>query len=380
MSKQSIEEILDLSILELSRGKTLKAVLAMYPEHQEELSELLNTIQPAITLPKNGIPMPVHRKKYISAMHVPWQQKLQNIFKVAIIPLTAVFIFVGGTQFVVAAQHSLPGDTLYRFKLAAERTRVAITTNQTKKAKLELAYSQKRIEEVSTVLKQDITPDQQAEALNILKEQTEKTFALVPSVATSDAITNNDPTLFKELIAVNNQQKDLLKTLPEQEATKEIADSTLQATEDQEKTLATLIIAVNDPGLLELVEQEVNASGIVQYISLNKQQILVGNQYFSITEETQIKQGENILKLGSLPIKSQVSVVAVKKGETLVAETVEITISSTAAGSGEVKGVKTIKPSTDPTVPTENETVSPDPEETEVIEPGTLTGGYIAEQ
>ncbi len=377
MEKQSIEEILDSSIFELSRGKTLKAVLAMHPEHKEELSELLSTIQPAISLPKNSVPVPVKRNKYVYAIHVPWQQKLQNIFKIAIIPMTAVFLFIGGTQFVVAAQHSLPGDSLYKFKLAAERTRVAITTDQTKKAKLELSYSQKRIEEVSTVLNKDSTPDQQAEALNVLKEQTEKTFALVPSVAATDAIANNDSTLFKELIAVNNQQKDLLKTVPEQEATKEIADSTLQATEDQEKTLATLITAVNDPELMELVEQIINVSGTVQYISLNKHQILVGSEYLSITEETQIKQGDNILKLGSLPLKAQVSVSAVKKDGLLIAQTVEVATTAATATSGQVKSANTTKPSV--TGQTQKP-VEPNPEETEPVESGTLTGGYIAEQ
>lgn len=379
MNQVTIEEILDSAIEELAQGQNLEAVLAKYPEHTEELSGILSMIQPAISLPKNSIPTPTRTYRYTTSLHVPWQERLQRIARLLMIPATAVFIFVGGTQLVVAAQHSLPGETLYKFKLAAERTRVAITTDQNDKAHLELAYSQKRLVDVQTVLEnKDSSPDQQAEALNELKEQTQKTFALVPTVATSNAINNNDDTLFKGLIAVNNQQKDLLKTLPDQEETKEIASTTLQVTEDHEKTLTTLLAAVNDKTLIDLVDQEISITGVVTSIDLKKQTVLVENNSFTINESTEINYLGKPLTLSNLPAKTKITITGNKQTSGIVAESIDvITLAVVPTKPGEVKGAVTGivsgKPANTDQTPTTETTPEP-------VDPNTVVGGYIIEQ
>jgi len=384
-SVTDLDEIIDAALDQLAAGKSRKAILAEYSEHPqhviEELSGILAVVQPAMSLPKNNVPRPTRRRRYVAALHVPWQERLQKFIRIALIPATAVLIFVGSTQLVVAAQHSLPGETLYQFKLLGERARVALTTDQNKKAHLELTYSQKRLDDVQTVLElKDSSPMQQAEALNELKDQTQKTFALVPTVATSNALNNNDDSLFKGLIAVNNQQKDLLKTLPAQDETKDIATTALQVTEDHQKTIATLLAAVNDKTLIDLVDQQISITGSVQSVDAGRQKITVENNSFTITESTQIKFEDKDLALGSLLAKTQVTIVGSKTKNGIIAESIEVLVLAVApAKPGEVKGAVTNPPieqtepeptTTDPAPPS-----SPQPDDS-----NTVTGGYIPEQ
>jgi hypothetical protein len=378
-----IDEIIDSVLDQLAAGKSPAAILAEYPEHAAELSGILAVIQPAMTLPKNGIPAPVRRRRYVAALHVPWQERLQRVFRIALIPATAVFILVGVSQFAIAAEHSLPGTTLYRFKLAAERTRVAVTTDQNEKAHLELAYSQKRLTDVQAVLQQEnSSPDQKVAALTELKNQTQKTFALVPTVATSNALNNNDDTLFKGLIAVNNQQKDLLKTLPAQDETNEIATTALQVTEDHQKTIATLLAAVNDKTLIDLVDQQISITGTVQLVNIAKQTITVEKNSFVVNDSTQIKFQDKDLTLAGLPAKTQVTIVGSKTANGMVADRIDVLVLADAPDkSGEVKGATTgtVKPtgaSDGTTQPIEPKPSTPAP----APDPNTVTGGYIIEQ
>jgi hypothetical protein len=376
-----IEEIIDSALDQLAAGKSPAAILAEYPEHAEELSGILAMVQPAMSLPKNTVPKPVRRRRYVAALHVPWQIRFQRIIRIALIPATAVFIFVGGTELVGAAQNSLPGDTLFPLKLAAERTRVAINTDPNDKANLELAYSQKRLTDVQTVLQQEnSSPDQKVAALNELKDQTQKTFALVPTVAATNAINHNDDTLFKGLIAVNNQQKDLLKTLPAQDETKEIAISALQVTEDHQKTLTTLLAAVNDKDLIDLVDQQISITGTVQSVDLAKQRITVENNSFAITKSTLITFEDKDMKLEGLPAKTQVTIVGSKTKSGIIADRIEVLVLAVApVKPGEVKGATT-QPPINPTVTEPIDPTPPAPTTPEEPEQNTVTGGYIIEQ
>lgn len=380
--KRAIEEILDSAIEQLAAGKTVEAVLAQYPEHAEELSGILAMVQPALSLPKNEIPQPVRRRRYVQALHVPWQERLQKMVRLALIPATAVFIFAGSTQLVVSAQASLPGDSLYRVKLAAERARVAVTIDPVEKAHLELSYSQKRLADTQAVLAlKDSSPGRQAVALTKLKEQTEKTFALVPTVAANSALNNNDDTLFKGLIAVNNQQKDLLKALPAKDETKELATTALEVTENHGKAITALLAAVNEEILVSMVYRDTSVTGTVQAVYNEKRTITIDNVSYAIGEYTQIKNGDKDLALAGLTVNSKVTVTASKVNGIMTADRIEVlALSPVPVKPGEVKGVSTkpaeqaAPPATEPTAPP---TANPTPT---TANPNTVTGGYIAEQ
>ncbi len=75
-----------------------------------------------------------------------------------LIPAFIVFSLVltsGGTAF--AAQHSLPGETLYPVKLLTEEVRVAVALTPAKKAELQMAYAEERTKEISAVLTEHAT-------------------------------------------------------------------------------------------------------------------------------------------------------------------------------------------------------------------------------
>jgi hypothetical protein len=384
------EDILDSAIAELAEGKTLQAVLANYPAHAKQLAGILPMVSPALSFPKNKVPRPNRRRRYVAALHVPLQVRLQRIIRIALIPATAILILVGLGHFAQAAQQALPGSPLFAVKLLAERTRVAVTLDQTQKAKLELGYSEKRLSEVQTVLRQEnSSSDQKVAALNELKDQTQKTLSVVPQIATSNAINNKDDSLLKNLIAVNNQQKNLLQNVSGKDEAKAIAATTLQVTEDGQKAIATLLAAVNDQTLVDLLDRQISITGTVSAVDYKNQKITVENNSFIINSSTDIKSGDAALKLADIPAKTQVTIVGNKTKDGIVANSITVIVLAAAPAKGEVKGVSTPAKNSERTEPTK--TTAPkndntDPNQTPTNsnasqpDPNKVTGGFIIEQ
>ncbi len=386
----NFEDILDSAIAELAEGKTLQAVLANYPDQAKELSDILPMVAPAISLPKNEVPRPNRRRRYVAALHVPLQVRLQRIIRIALIPATAILLLVGLGHFAQAAQQALPGSPLFAVKLLAERTRVAVTLDQTQKAKLELGYSQKRLSEAQTVLQQEnSSSDQKLAALTELKDQTQKTLSVVPQVATSNAINNKDDSLLKNLIAVNNQQKNLLQNISGKDEAKAIATTTLQVTEDSQKAIATLLAAVNDQTLVDLLDRQISITGTVSAVDYKNQKITVENNSFAINSSTDIKSGDATLKLTDIPAKTQVTIVGNKTKDGIVANSINVIVLATAPAKGEVKGVSTAAKNTEKAESpkasvskNDNTDQNQAPSNTNPTQPdpNKVTGGFIIEQ
>lgn len=71
---------------------------------------------------------------------------------VASLVLIVVFVFGVWTASVSATKKSLPGDLFYNIKLTTERVQVNLTLNDEKKANLEIAFAQRRLEEIEKIV------------------------------------------------------------------------------------------------------------------------------------------------------------------------------------------------------------------------------------
>ncbi len=69
--------------------------------------------------------------------------------------LTVVFITGGSLASVSASERSLPGDFLYPVKIAAEQTRLVLTTNKSDRLKLKTEFVERRVQEIITVAASD---------------------------------------------------------------------------------------------------------------------------------------------------------------------------------------------------------------------------------
>lgn len=160
-----MEEILDICLEKVEEGKPVDEVLEEYPEHREELKELL-----IIAKDIENAPLPHLRGAAISSCLIKvhnalelqkkpvWRARLPKLqwprlfyfpspawAKALAFVLVAIFISWGAVNLSAG---SLPGDILYPVKLTSEKVRCFLTNDPEGKAELRLAYSEERMQEL----------------------------------------------------------------------------------------------------------------------------------------------------------------------------------------------------------------------------------------
>ena len=160
-----MEKILDICLEKIEEGIPLDKVLKEYPEHREELKELL-TIAKDI----ENIPLPHVRDEAVDSClakvrnalqlqkKTVWKARLPRLQwpRLSYFPSPAwakalafilIIIFISwGT--VSLSTDSLPGDILYPMKVTTEKVKFFLTIDPEEKAELRLTYSETRMQEL----------------------------------------------------------------------------------------------------------------------------------------------------------------------------------------------------------------------------------------
>jgi hypothetical protein len=158
------EDILANCIDEIQAGKsTLEDCLAKYPHLGDELPSLLKIaadIQPERVTPSEEFIKRTENRifKEMQPSTAPAEPRGVDIFgwlkpltlakrTVAAIIISALLITGGTTAY--AAQESLPDSALYPVKLTTEKARLAFTPSDAGKAKLHIAFAERRVQEMA---------------------------------------------------------------------------------------------------------------------------------------------------------------------------------------------------------------------------------------
>ena len=82
--------------------------------------------------------------------------KKQLVFKImGSVVIVLVLLFGGAVATVNASQSSLPGDALYPVKKSIERTRLSLANNAQSRAQLQMAFAERRTQEVAGLIQED---------------------------------------------------------------------------------------------------------------------------------------------------------------------------------------------------------------------------------
>lgn len=367
-SDNSIEQIYDSALAELRRGKTIAEVLSAYPQHAEELQDLLEISAIGLSIPKNLVPTPLRRRKFAEKTARNWWFRSVRIFKFGVMPFALALMLFGGKTLVTATEQSLPNDSLYTLKRATEQLQVTLTRDADKQANLQLTLTQRRLTEVQQAVASN-DPAQEAAALSALEAQTEKTFATVPQMAAAKALATKDSSLLDSLVAINKQQKEVLTAIQPAPETKPIADTALNTAKERGEALATLVATVQEQTLVDL-KNKVTLTGEVA-LSQDKRRAVLDNTTFIVTEDTIITSSEgDPLKTAELTSKFAA------------------TVTGTKTASGTIAKFISLLPAEDSEVPTEEQpTTQPEPTPQPAPEPeaapqpdqNEVTSGVIIE-
>jgi len=157
---EPFENILNESLERLRQGESVEQCLARYPEQAAELAPLLRVAADSQKASSAVKPRPefkararyelqsqLHAKerktepKKTSFIH--WMPR----WAVAVASVILIFL-VAGTGTVAASTSSMPDDTLYPVKLAAEQVRLGLTRGDIKKARVNVRLADRRVKEI----------------------------------------------------------------------------------------------------------------------------------------------------------------------------------------------------------------------------------------
>jgi hypothetical protein len=170
-----VGQILDNCLDLISSGSmTVEAVIEQYPEHAESLRPPLEAAQwlrsrSEVFNPRPGF-VKLSRRRLIDRFRgnhsKPRQSALETISRIpaffqghrvaiqysALLTLTAVLLFVGyqSTSFLV--QRSIPGDPLYKTKLAQENLSLSLSANEEQEVRLHIKFAQRRVIEMQELI------------------------------------------------------------------------------------------------------------------------------------------------------------------------------------------------------------------------------------
>lgn len=161
--------------------------------------------------------------------------------------MVSVFVFALATSGWIAsasASQSLPGDTLWRVKLATEKTQIVladITGNAQKNVELQLKFAARRAAEIKTVSTEvTFTPEEKAdrteEGLKKLQENISSVDEVVQQAAQAEGAEEKKE-LSKQAKEVNDATTQISETL------EEVAD-TVEATGSDDTSLTKEVVAV----------------------------------------------------------------------------------------------------------------------------------------
>lgn len=229
---RKIEQVLQTCLTLIESGQeTVESALARYPEFADQLRPELEiaiwlSAQKEQLDPRPGwvvaskrrvlaryqeevdaAPAPVTRPGWIP-LFAPWLNKKAVQVAFAFIMLLA--LFVGGNGIVMAAQDSLPGDSLYTIKTALEKVNLAMSLDKTKEAQLNLEYTQRRMVEFNRLLIEGRSADI-PEALDNMESQVNQTIQSLDTAAGQNA--NQTKALAASLENILADQNEVLDSL-----------------------------------------------------------------------------------------------------------------------------------------------------------------------
>jgi len=256
MRRTEFKNILDACITEIRSGRaTIQECLRRHPGCASALEPLLRKAAQLAELPpvamSAGAVDSLERRLSIRAAKLrseaipkkrsagwpfrsgPARRRALRLLPVA---LSLVLVLaVAGTWTISASASSLPGESLYPVKLAAEKARLAITFRHQARGQLHLAFAERRLAEVQAVFAQERPVEE--ELLVALAHETTQAATEI------EASTEKKENVALKLLAVAERQQAVLTSVQERapEAAQKGLSRALEASQrGKERAMAVL--------------------------------------------------------------------------------------------------------------------------------------------
>jgi len=164
--QRNIDDVLDLILDEIKKGKSIEDGFKMYPEFADELEPLLRLALEIKNLPKPEprpekitVAVSTVKEDFLKAQSKEKRFSLRTIFsrspaliRVAVIELLIILV---GWQSLALSSRTVPGDLFYPVKIAHEKVQYILTFSEKGKVRCHLAFSNRRTQELAWSFKRN---------------------------------------------------------------------------------------------------------------------------------------------------------------------------------------------------------------------------------
>ncbi len=387
---QPYEDILNIALSELKNGAAPETVAEKFPDRFAQLNEDLRVAQILLSLPKNPAPVPAARRKYaLAPVGKTWRLGFK-IFKIALTSggLATMFLLIFTAY---AAYTSLPGQSLFKIKKLAEKTRLRLAFSEVGKANLQVSFAQNRLKEAQNALNsENSSPELQIAALTELADQTAASVEAVKKAASANSIKSQDRPLVASLRDLTQKQKNLANQVKPQSQVKAAAQNVIASSKKNtaeitaiQNSIRVAETASQEGSLAQLTADKLSVSVLGNITKLAKDSITVEKTTFAVTGKTLTKnQDGQEIKLTELKEKDRVNIIGKKdysrEGNELEAR--QIYLINPPQENGEVvQGASTNTPPSIKTAPVLPESGKGESGLKTEKDPNIATGGFIAE-
>src|SRR3989344_759019 len=191
-----------------------------------------------------------------------------RLLEPAVVMLLILGVFLSSSLIVNAAFYSLPGDPLYRVKIALEKTQVAITPGDENKVELKIEFAKKRVEEFDKIVNQtNVSPEQKKKNINTVVEEFKRNVVAgkdhIGKIQGQAPAVEKEKTL-KMAISISSQTDELAQALDEKaESLSEVEKTEIKAVM-AEAVASAQKASLSAQEFLEGARSQVEAEGVVE--------------------------------------------------------------------------------------------------------------------
>ena len=240
----------------------------------------------------------------------------QRMFEPAVMMLLILGSFVGGSLTINAAFYSLPGDGLYRVKLALEKTHVALVTDEKKKMELKMEFASNRVAEFDKIVAQS---DVSAEAKKKKIETVVKEFKInvtdvnshLSKINQAGQELDNDVTV-KMALTVSEKTEELAKNIDktagnlegtDKQELEEIFADAVQSVHNVNLAAQQVINEANDSATTTPALEEGVVEGVSNEADADPQDQTVGEVEANQNSQTENETGTSQAEDGVSPVE-----------------------------------------------------------------------------
>jgi len=220
----------------------------------KKLHNLRNEIKPDLAWQKTNREILISQIKAQTNAEFAFSNKLlfKNLFIAAYKPIGSLILIIGilfgaWIASVGATKNSLPGDFLYGFKLTTERMQVNLTLNDEKRTTLEMAFAERRLDEIKKTVEKDGSAKNKKNIQVTLKKFQESINNVKSNLAKLEV--TNKQTAIKVANLVDEKTKVYVDILKDQQAL-----NPQLATKDAEQAIS-VSKATGDKALSVILEE-----------------------------------------------------------------------------------------------------------------------------